>query len=238
MKLKQTVLPVMGSLVLAGAANAGLGIIAQWNFNSTPPDGNTGTGSLTPNIGAGTASLLGTTGQFNSGTGSSDPVISDDSGWGTASYPSQGNDDLTRGVQFDISVGAIPAGTTGFEVSWDQRHSNTSSRWVQFQYSTDGSTWVSPAGGLFEATSGDTWFNGRTVQLPGLTSGFSFRILATFAPSTSAYAPSNATSTYATGGTWRFDTVTVNAVPEPHEYAMLAGVGLVGFALWRRRSAM
>jgi MYXO-CTERM domain-containing protein len=27
------------------------------------------------------------------------------------------------------------------------------------------------------------------------------------------------------------------AVPEPHEYALFAGLGLVGFALWRRRAA-
>jgi MYXO-CTERM domain-containing protein len=29
----------------------------------------------------------------------------------------------------------------------------------------------------------------------------------------------------------------VSAVPEPHEYALLAGLGLVGFAVWRRRAA-
>lgn len=28
-----------------------------------------------------------------------------------------------------------------------------------------------------------------------------------------------------------------NPVPEPHEYALVAGLGLLGFALWRRRSA-
>ena len=39
-------------------------------------------------------------------------------------------------------------------------------------------------------------------------------------------------------GTWRIDNVQLSgsfsAVPEPHEYAFVAGLGLIGFAGWRR----
>ncbi len=42
-----------------------------------------------------------------------------------------------------------------------------------------------------------------------------------------------------TDESWGLDnvTVSVSAVPEPSEYAAVAGLGLVGFALWRRRAA-
>ncbi len=248
MKTTQTLLTVLGSLALAGSANAQ--IIVQWNFNG--PATNSVPGGLLsplPSSGSGTASLVGgvTAPNFFSGTangGSTDPVNSTppNYAWQTTTYAAQGTEDLTRGVQFALAGPVpIPLGATGLEVKWDQRHSNASSRWARFQYSLDGgTTWTQPTGSLFEGNAGDTWFNNRTVSLPGVLpgmGGFMFQILATFAPSTSGYAASNPTASYAPSGTWRFDMVTVSFVPEPHEYAMLAGLGLVGFAIWRRRAA-
>jgi hypothetical protein len=248
MQSTQTLLTVLGSLALAGAANAQ--VVTQWNFNGasagTVPGGPT---SPTPSIGTGTASLIGgTTGSFGSGSifgGSSDPAspTPPDFGWDAETFALQSTEDLTRGVRFSIpGTVSLPSGTTGLEVSWDQGHGARSSAWAQFRYSTDGgSSWTLPAGSLFQATSGPTWFNGRTVSLPGVlpdpSNGFIFEILATYAPSTSAYAPSDPGSTYSPAGVWRFDMVTVSAVPEPHEYALLAGLGLASFALWRRRAA-
>lgn len=242
MKTTQTLLTVLGSLALAGSANAQL--IAQWNFNSNPPDASTSTGTLTPSVGSGTASLIGgTTSTFASGDasgGSTDPATGDDSGWNVTTFPSQGSGNRTAGVQFTLS-GPVPwpVGATGLEVKWDQRHSNTASRYARFQYSTDGTSWTD--GSLYDANAGgDKWYNARTETLSGVVPsswGFAFRIVSEFAPSTSQYAPSTTTVSYGTGGTWRFDMVTVSAIPEPHEYAMLAGLGLVGFAIWRRRAA-
>ncbi|MFV9503854.1 MAG: ExeM/NucH family extracellular endonuclease [Oscillochloridaceae bacterium umkhey_bin13] len=192
----------------------GASTITQWNFNSLTPDANTGTGTTDPALGTGTASLVGgTTATFASGSangGSTDPAgTNDNSGWNVSTFAAQGTENEQRGVQFNVS-------TVGFEnivVNWDQRHSNTSARHVRFQYSTDGTTFTN-LGTLFEASSGDAWFNGRSLSLSGITGvnnnpNFAFRIVAAFEPSTSSYAAATNTSTYAAGGTWRFDMVTV-----------------------------
>ncbi|MFN7088051.1 MAG: PEP-CTERM sorting domain-containing protein [Burkholderiales bacterium] len=225
------------------ASNAQAIVVTQWNFNSPTPDSNTGTGTLLPAIGMGTASLVGgVTATFASGDasgGSSDPATGDDSGWNTSTYAAQGTGDKTRGVQFNVST----VGFNNVVINYDLRHSNTSSRYEQFQYSTDGVNFVDFA--QFDGNAGDTWFNGRSVDLSGVASvnnnaNFAFRVVSTFAPSTTGYVASNPSSSYSTSGTWRFDMVTVNAapVPEAETWAMvLAGLSLVGFMAARRRKA-
>jgi len=122
--------------VACSAASAD--VITEWNFNSVPADASTATGSLLPSTGAGSlATLGGVTSSFSSGaagTGSSDPATMDDSGWQTTTYAAQGAGDRTRGVQFNVST----VGYTDIGFEFDLRHSNTSSRFVQVQYSTDG----------------------------------------------------------------------------------------------------
>ena len=227
---------------VATGASAGLTTVAQWNFNG-PANNQVPGGELSPapSTGSGTASLIGgvtAAVQFGSGIvngGSSDPVTTapPNYGWQTTTYASQGTQNGERGVQFKVS-------TEGFEnvaVSWDQRHSNTSSRFVQFLYTLDGVTFTSDGladGGLFIGASGDTWFNTRSVDLsaiPGAANNpnFGFRIVAVFAPASSAYAASNGASSYGTAGTWRFDMVTINGnlVPAPGAIALLGVAGLI-----------
>ncbi|HEX8314629.1 MAG TPA: Ig-like domain-containing protein, partial [Flavisolibacter sp.] len=189
--------------------------ITQWNFNSNPPDANTATGSSSAYTGMGTLiNIGGVTNTFNSGSangGSSDPApAADNSGYQTTNYAAQGTGDKTTGIQVAVST----AGFTGVVVSYDLRHSNTSSRYELLQYTTD-ITAVTPVwvdAQLFDGNAGDTWFKNRTVDLSSITAlnnnpNAGFRIVATFVPSTSAYAAS--ATTYAAGGTWRFDMVTV-----------------------------
>lgn len=240
--MKNTLL-VLALAGLSAQAHASAPVtVTQWNFNSPTPDNNTGTGTTAPSIGTGTASLVGgTTASFASGDasgGSSDPASGDDSGWNTTTYAAQGTAAKARGAQFAVD-------TTGWKdivIGYDLRHSNTSSRYEQVQYSLDGSTFIDVA--LFDGNAGDTWFNGRSVDLSGIAgannnANFAFRVVSSFAPGSSAYAPSNSSSAYSASGTWRFDMVTVQAapIPEPETYAlMLAGLGLVGFMARRRRN--
>lgn len=233
-------------LVMLAAGHASAADITQWNFNSIPADTSTTTGSLIANVGVGSVTTLGgVTQTFASGSsngGSSDPVINDDTGLSTLTYSAQGANNKKSGVQFKVS-------TLGFEdvkVSYDLRHSNTSSRYEQFQYSLDGTNFIDFA--LFDGNAGDTWFNQRTIDLSAITgadnnANFAFRVVSAFAPSTSAYAASTKGSNYATSGTWRFDMVTVAgntiaAVPEPETYGMLlAGLGIMGFVARRKQSS-
>lgn len=232
---------VLAMLLAAAGVNSHAATVTQWNFNSTTADASVATGVTTPAIGAGIASLVGsTTATFASGDangGSSDIASGDDSGWNTTGYAAASAGDKTRGVQFNVS-------TLGFKnvtISYDLRHSNTSSRYEQVQYSLDGATFNDIA--QFSGNAGDTWFNGRSVDLSGITgvnnnANFAFRVVSTFAPGSTAYAASSPTGTYGSTGTWRFDMVTVSAtpVPEPKSYAMLlAGLGLMGM-IARRRS--
>lgn len=212
---------------LGGIASADL--IAQWDFNAQ---------SLAPSLGMGVLSTTGGTsgGTFSQAAGSSDP-LQPGFGWQTSGYPAQGQASGTAGIEIVVN-------TLDYEdivVHWDQRASNTASRWTQLLCSTDGGLTF---GGLdlFEATAGSAWFNNQTVDLSAIAgashnASLVLRIVSVFAPGTSAYAAADASSTYG-GGTWRFDMITVEgtstAVPAPGAMALLAMSGLAG-ARRRRR---
>jgi len=66
------------------------------------------------------------------------------------------------------------------------------------------------------ALSGTATYNNKTLADMGLTAGNSLDVSFGTGPNTDSY--------------------TVTVVPEPHQYAMVAGLGLVGIGLWRRHA--
>jgi len=114
----QKILSILGPAFFAVAICASADTIAQWNFNSVPPDANNGSGTDLPSIGNGFASLLnGVTAIFSDGS-TNDPAPSgDDSGWSTTHYPTQATSNKTAGVQFNVST----VGYSNIVIRWDQR---------------------------------------------------------------------------------------------------------------------
>ena len=153
-------------------------------------------------------------------------------GLNSTGYPASASG--AAGVIFSVST----ADKTGIVVSWYHRHSNSSSRWGQIQYSTDGTNFVTAdltaenftnvalgtsanqatalidlAADAFGGTAGDGWY-GRTLRLTGITTvennpNFKFRIVPIHAPGTGSFLATQ--STYATTGTWRYDSVVVGS---------------------------
>lgn len=238
-------------LALAAASSAQAAIITQWDF---------GTGTLTPNIGTGTANYVG--GVAASGSGFATGVTG--SGWNTTTYAAQSAGSGTRGVLFLTS-------TVGFEdisVSLDHRASGTASRWARFEYTTDGGTsWTAHSNNAGGLSPHDTFYS-FNIDLSSLTSvdnnpNFGFRVVSIFSPQAfdqnnslapfganaaymranagAVYSPSSSSATgdYGATGTWRFDNVTINGtavVPEPSSMILLLAAGTAGLVVRRRRS--
>ena len=224
----------INAIAFAAAALVSLGAqadtVAQWSFNA---------GSTNPaiNVNAASFSALGVTTSFVSQAGSSD--LNAGQALNTTGYPAQGTGNLTEGVQFMID-------TTGFEslvLSFDQRNSGTASAWTALRYTLDGSNWATAQ--LFEMSVNSVFVNGISYDFSGIAgaadnANFGIQLLTTFAPGGSVYAGTG--SGYATGGTIRYDMVTlsgdvITAVPEPESYAlMLAGLGAIGLIARRRKA--
>ncbi len=190
-------------------------IITQWNFEGS---------TLTPSTGTGTATLLpGNTSTF--ATGNPTGI-----GWNTATYPAQGTNSGTAGVQYTVS-------TVGFQnivFSWEQRHSNSASNRLRLKYTLNGTTWLDFVAtttnatnlrkdisrgfdnGRYIADTGDSWYI-RSANLTAISgannnANFAIRLVSEFIDGTN-YAASTPTSAYATSGTWRFDNVTLSGTP-------------------------
>ena len=198
-------------------------VFAQWNFNSVPPDGSTTTGTTTPAIGSGTAALIGgATATFATGDATFDPAGStDNSGWNTTTYPTQGTANKSRGAQFAVST----AGKQNISVSWSSQASNTGSKYGRLQYTTNGTDFVDfPA-----AFTNGTAFTVKTNSLAGIPGvsdnpSFAIRFVAEFESTAIGTTNGNyvaAGTTYGTSGTMRYDMVSFSGT------AILAGMPAV-----------
>jgi hypothetical protein len=218
-------------LVAAGGGSSG-SIIAQWNFNSAPPDATVGTGSTLPSIGSGTLTALGTTTAFVTGS-TNDPADSgsDNSGWNTTSYPSQGTGNKTRGAQANVST----VGFANIAVGWDQRLSATASKYFRLQYTTNGTDFVDGPLITMQTNSVFETKSNYLGAIPGANNNpnFGFRIVAEFESTAITNLNANYVTTsasgYSTAGTVRFDMLTVYGTAMPTITAQpISEVAVVG----------
>ena len=211
------------TLVL-GAAAAAQTTIVRWNFEDNSSQVNQTTATVNPS--AGTLSYIGGT-TWESGGG----IVNGTFATSVTTFPTQGNAPGTAGVQFTVN-------TTNFaniKMRWDNRHSNTCSRYIQVQYSTDGTNFFpapvthepegtpTSAASVFVGPAGDTWYAGRFADfssIPGANNNaaFTVRVVTVYEPSTSNYRASTTGSSYASTGKLRFDNVEfmgASAVSQP-----------------------
>jgi hypothetical protein len=192
-------------------ANADL--IAQWNFNN----------SQAPSYGQGAATLIGgTTATFATGC-TNDPAGSGNTGWNLAHFPSQGTNNLTAGVQFNVST----LGYSEISIRWDHRVSSTASKYCRLQYSTDGINFADfpTAVAAQQVSSSSSYFEPQTNSLafdPAVNDNpnFAFRIVSEFESTALGYGADEyvttyGTNTYRTTGTIRFDMLTVSGTHIP-----------------------
>lgn len=235
MTLKPIALAAFAALV---ATHSQAVTVVQWNFDNLPTPVTADSLKASETFNGEQSPVLSTVGAITLARAGGQSGGATDFGLNTLSYATQGTGDLTRGLRMMVD-------TSGFDslmVSWDQRNSGSASAWTQLQYTVDGgANWTAAAN--FQMAS--TTFSARVFDLSEIEGAannaqFGLQWLAMFAPGTGSYA--GTTSNYGTGGTIRYDNLTLSgteipAVPEPQALLlMLAGLGAMGLRL-RRRNA-
>ncbi len=215
----------LAAALLFTAAGWSQTTLVSWNFNGTTTDNIPG-GATAPEPSGGSGSSLlvgGTTATFASGNSTTGTTETETTsppnyGWNTTNYPASGQENMQRGVQFNVST----QGYADIIFRFEQRLSNTAANTYVVQYTTDRTAtspvWVDAQ--TFSVTpaptgTGDTWFNNRTVDLSAVEEldnnpNVAFRVVSAFDPGTGDYLAARSTSTYA-GGTVRYDQVAVQA---------------------------
>jgi hypothetical protein len=227
MKTNYNVLKLVAVALLISTTSWGQATIAQWNFNgATATDVPGGGSSPLISIGAGLSELIGgTTGSFSAGNASPGTIetepVATNFGWQTTGYAPAGTDNKVRGVQFNVST----VGQAGIIFKFEQRLSNSASNTYVVLYTTDNEApipvWVEAQTFTVtpEATgTGDTWYNNRTVDVSSVAElnnnpSVGFKIVSAFDPIIGDYVAARSTNVYSagTGGTVRFDMVTVSS---------------------------
>jgi hypothetical protein len=200
--------------------------IAVWNYNAI-------VGAPTApvaDLGTGTSSIVGSFVVAPAATGM-DPVINNGCGtqngvnpgaWAFTASPGLTNE--SSGVQYNVS-------TVGFQnifFTWDQRSSNTATNTMRVKYTLDGTTWVDFVmtelnttycngvldGGRFQNSALGDNYRRVSVNFSAITGAnnnpnFAVRVLAAHYQTTGEFRQTGNPTTIATGGTWRFDNVSI-----------------------------
>jgi hypothetical protein len=207
---------LLGTGFLSGIAQSN---VIHWDFNSSVNDESVVTGTNIPATGIGAIQVIGGVTQTYATGHPNDLNTTDNSGYQTTSYPTQGNNPKTAGIQFDADA----SGYNNLKLEFYQRLSNTAANTWVLQYTTD-NTGVSSGGTVIwtDATTytftpastgtGDTWyfrtFDFSSVSALNNNPNVGFRIVSDFDPNIGQYLAARSTSTYG-GGTCRFDLIRV-----------------------------
>ncbi|MCF8411497.1 MAG: choice-of-anchor I family protein, partial [Crocinitomicaceae bacterium] len=200
--------------------------VALWNYNTIVG----APASPTADIGTGSSQVIGSMVVATAATGM-DPVINNGCGaqnglspgaWAFTATPGLTNE--SSGVQYNAST----VGIQNILFTWDQRWSNTAANTIRLQYTLDGTTWTN-----FTMTTANTTFcngsidNGRfqnngvgdqyrriKADFSAITgannnANFGVRILAANYQTTTEFRQTSNPALIATGGTWRFDNVSI-----------------------------
>jgi hypothetical protein len=201
--------------------------LAFWDFNESDPLNETAMLAADGGVFASQAQIsinLANIVYNNNGTGFLGSPLdpgTDGRNWGlqTTDYPAQGQDSGLAGI-----VVSVP--TTGYQnivVKFDVRWSNTASKFLAVEYTTDGGVnWTRAR--VLEARRGDRWHGnteanggyGALVELDlssdanvNNNAQFAFRVVTIFDPNTGQYTAAQPGSNYTTRGTLRYDLIEI-----------------------------
>jgi hypothetical protein len=200
--------------------------VALWNYNTI-----TGApASPAADIGTGSSQVIGSMVVATAATGM-DPVINNGCGaqnglspgaWAFTATPGLTNE--SSGVQYNAST----VGIQNILFTWDQRWSNTAANTIRLQYTLDGTTWTnftmttanttfcngSIDNGRFQNNGGGDQYRRIKADFSAITgannnANFGVRILAANFQATTEFRQTSNFANIATGGTWRFDNVSI-----------------------------
>ena len=186
--------------------------IAWWNFNSVPPDADPATGTTAPTLGAGSAGPAGlVVADYGAVRGAADPEEINDSNWFFTGFPTQGTSNKQCGAEFRVST----AGYENIVFFWDQRNSDSASRYSRVQYTLNGADWMDHR--VIDMPL-NLWVNQQSasfVAIPGAADNpnFGVRLVAEFIGTAlgigpNSYVATDSRNNYSgTSGTHRFDMV-------------------------------
>jgi hypothetical protein len=203
-------------------------ILSQWNFDTPlPPDFLLTTGATAPSMGTGVIRLIGNTAPsganpFNDGS-DNDYFTNglDNTAWNITRFPAQATGNKTGGIQFTVNS----TGFNNIKLKFDEKHSNSAANTTVVQYNPDTlntAGWADIQLNKISASPFSADWLTHQVDLSAIPSvnnqpRLGFRIVSAFDPADGANYISTLTQTgatyNATGGTIRWDMITVTGTP-------------------------